>query len=146
MPVEGQLYSIAKLIQLAEQGASDATASSKNQRSFAVQSEEGSESSNAFRVSSSGGMPAVYLRVRIDKDDGRVLLTRTLETISEPPSQPWLADVHSRLLKPLRLDLDNSGNPIAYLDDELLDESSITRALIDPVREAVGDLPQFESL
>ncbi len=145
VPVEGQLYSIAKLIHLAGQGASDATASSKNQRTFAVQLEEGSEGSHAFRVSSSSGMPAVYLRVRIEKDNGGVFLTRTLETISEPSPKPWLADVKSESLKPLRLELDASGNPLAYLSDEPLDESAITRSLIDPVREAVGDLPKPES-
>ena len=139
VPTEGQLYSTQKLKQLAEQGADDATKTSKNNRKFVVQFEEGLEGSHAFRVSSSGALPAVYLRVRIDEDSSG-LVTRTLETISDPPPTPFDADLQSRELEPLRLGTDASGNPTAYLDDKLLNESLIIKELIEPVRKAVGDI------
>jgi hypothetical protein len=139
--VKGKLYSLGSLFQLAERGAAVASANSKNRRTFTLQLEEGSERDHAFRVSSSSGMPAVYLRVRIEKDDGNVSVTRTLETISKPPPEPWQAEVESRTLEPLRLDLNASGDPVAYLKNELLDEAAIINALINPIREAVGDLP-----
>jgi len=138
-PVKGLPYSIGQLKNLAEQGAERATKTSRNRRQFGVQFEPGSEASHAFNVSSTNSLPAVYLRVRIEESESGLLVTRTLETITEPAPNPFESKVQTRTLDSLRLGIDSAGNPIAYLGDKDLSEADITRALIDPVTEAVGD-------
>ena len=116
----GDLIQWAIYERFAERGATDATKTNKDGRTFYVFA-DGEEQ---FTVSSSNGLPAAYLSVQ---KDSKTLVTRTLEvrTLNRPgtPSSPDDLDERTQELEPLQLGIDSLDRPTVSLAGVFLDET-----------------------